>query len=151
MIPNQIERELLIEAPLDVVWSVVTEPAHISRWFSDVVEIDLRPGGRGAFSWKEHGTVDVRVERVERPHLFSFRWVYPEGSEPREGNSMLVEFTLSEEGGNTRLRVVESGLGEVDWAQEEQARYVDDHARGWDGHLSHLGQYMARQRQASAR
>ena len=46
MVPQRIEREILIEAPVDVVWDVVTQPEHISRWFSDSVELDLRPGGR---------------------------------------------------------------------------------------------------------
>lgn len=53
---------MLIEAPLEVVWGVLTESAQISRWFSDVAEVDLRPGGRGAFSWEEHGTVDWAEE-----------------------------------------------------------------------------------------
>jgi uncharacterized protein YndB with AHSA1/START domain len=151
VIPNEIERELLIEAPLDVVWGVVTEPAQISRWFSDAAELDLRPGGRGVFSWKEYGGVDFRVERVEPPHLFSFRWVYPDGSEPDEGNSTLVEFTFSEEAGGTRLRVVESGLRAVGWSDQEKDRFLDSHTRGWDRHLVQLDVYVAQEREASAR
>lgn len=151
MIPNQVERETLIEAPVEVVWGVVTEPAQISRWFSDAAQLDLRPGGEGVLSWENHGSVRLRVERVERPHLFSFRWAYPEGAEPREDNSMLVEFTLTDEGGRTRLRVVESGLATVDWPEEEKLRYLDSHTRGWERHLGGLSEYMTRQRQASTR
>jgi len=150
VIPNQIERETLIEAPLEVVWGVVTEPAQISRWFSDAAQLDLHAGGAGVLSWKEHGPVHLRVERVERPHRFSFRWMYPEGSEPREGNSMLVEFTLSDEGGKTRLRVVESGLDALDWADAEKTRYFDSHSEGWARHLGELDRYAAGQPQASA-
>lgn len=58
----------------------------------------------------------------KRPHAFSFRWNHPEGTEPRERNSMLVEFTLTEEPGGTRLRVVESGMRELDWPEEERRR-----------------------------
>ena len=100
-------------------------------------------------SWDEHGPVQLRIERVERPHLFSFRWMHPEGSEPRDGNSMLVEFTLSEEDGKTRLRVVESGLAAIDWAEEEKAKYLDSHSRGWERHIGELDRYVAAQREAA--
>jgi len=35
VIPSQIETEILIEAPIDIVWRVVTEPDQIKQWFSD--------------------------------------------------------------------------------------------------------------------
>ena len=151
MSSNRIERETLIDAPLEVVWGVVTEPAQISRWFTDEAQLDLRPGGEGVLSWKEHESARLRVERVERPHLFSFRWMFPPGSEPVEGNSMLVEFTLSDEGGKTRLRVAESGLAATDWTEEEKAKYLDGHSRGWERHIGELVRYVAAERQAATR
>ena len=75
MVPDRIEREIVIDAPVEIVWAVVTEPEQISGWFSDSVELDLRKGGEATFVWDEHGTVRGRVERVEPPHLFAFRWV----------------------------------------------------------------------------
>ena len=39
MVPERIEREIVIDAPLEVVWSIVTEPAHVGSWFSDSAEI----------------------------------------------------------------------------------------------------------------
>ena len=128
---------------------MVTEPAQITRWLSDEARVDLRPGGEGMLTWKERGPVHLRIERVERPHLFSFRWMHPQGSEPREDNSMLVEFTLSEENGKTRLRVVESGLAAIDWAEEDKARYLDSHSRGWKRHIGELDRYVAAQREAA--
>ena len=52
-----IEREVLIEAPADVVWRTITEPDQISRWFADRVELDLRSGGAGTFVFEDadHG------------------------------------------------------------------------------------------------
>ncbi|MDT5024922.1 MAG: hypothetical protein QOE61_1348 [Micromonosporaceae bacterium] len=145
MVPSVIERDILIEAPVDVVWDVVTQPEQVDRWFSDEAEIDVRPGGEGSLSWQEYGTVRLRVEGVDRPHLFSFRWVYPEGEDPREGNSLLVEFTLTAEGQYTRLRVVERGLAELDWSDEQKAAYVQEHNRGWQVHFNDLLAYMAGQ------
>jgi uncharacterized protein YndB with AHSA1/START domain len=155
MIPS-IERDILIEAPADVVWRAVTEPSQISAWFSDAAQIDLRAGGEGTLTWTDRATskpttVCITVQTIEPPHTFSFRWVHPEGVQPREGNSMLVEFTLTPEGDNTRLRVTESGLQEMDWTQEQKAAYVDDHTQGWIKHLSDLDTYLAHKRQPSTR
>jgi uncharacterized protein YndB with AHSA1/START domain len=150
MIPDQIEREILIEAPVDVVWRAVTEPGQIVLWFSDAAEIDLRTGGEGSLTWGEKATttpttVRISVETVERPRLFSFRWGYPEGAEAGKGNSMLVEFTLMPEGEHTRLRVVESGLAELDWPEDQKATYAGEHVHGWETHLAELREYMRRQ------
>jgi uncharacterized protein YndB with AHSA1/START domain len=30
-----IEREVLIEAPVEVVWRTITEPDQMSQWFAD--------------------------------------------------------------------------------------------------------------------
>ena len=112
---DRIEREILIEAPVDVVWGVVTEPEQIKRWFTDAADLDVRPGGNGTLRWDAKATNDpatahLRVEAVEPPHRFAFRWDFPEDAEPGPDNSLLVEFTLVAEGDSTRLRLVESGF-----------------------------------------
>ena len=45
MVPDSVEREVLIDAPIETVWSVVTERVHIARWLCKAAEVDLRPGG----------------------------------------------------------------------------------------------------------
>ena len=151
MVPDRIEREILIDAPLDVVWAVVTEPAHVGTWFSDSAEIDLRPGGEALLTWEEHGTARARVERVEPPASFSFRWARDIGAEPREGNSTLVQFSLSAEGEGTRLRVVESGFRELDRPEDDKQRYAEENTRGWDLELGELREYVSARLRGSAR
>src|SRR4051812_20524564 len=142
MIPQRIEREISIAAPVEVVWRVVTEPEHVSGWFSDSVELDLRPGGGVVLRWDEHGTVHGRIERVEPPHLFSFSWaVHPE-LDGAEGGLTLVEFRFSEEGGSTRLKVVESGFRDLGVADDEKQRHLDGHRRGWQIELDELEDYL---------
>ena len=140
---ERIERDILIDAPRDVVWGVITQPEHISGWFSDSVELDLRPGGKAVFHWDGHRAVHGRVERVEPPDLFSFRWVVHEGGELRDDNSTLVEFSLSTEGDSTRLTVVESGFGELRAPEADRRAYFDDHTQGWRVELGHLQGYLA--------
>jgi uncharacterized protein YndB with AHSA1/START domain len=150
MVPQRIEREILIHAPVDVVWAVVTEPEHVSRWFSDSVDLDLRPGGRAVLHWNEHGTVNGRVERVEPPHFFSFRWVVGPGPELAEDNSTLVEFSLSAEGESTRLTVVESGFRDLAGSDDEKQRHFESHRRGWEHELGDLDDYVVRTSATSA-
>jgi uncharacterized protein YndB with AHSA1/START domain len=145
MVPQRIAREILIEAPVEVVWAVVTEPRHISGWFSDSIELDLRPGGEAALHWDGHGTVRGRVERVEAPHFFSFRWVIGQtGQEVTDGNSTLVEFVLGAEGESTRLTVVESGFRDLVGPENENQREYEDHEQGWKNELGELVEYVRR-------
>jgi uncharacterized protein YndB with AHSA1/START domain len=143
MIPAQIEKDILIDAPVDVVWRVITEPDQIVRWFSDEAEVDLRPGGQGRLVFRGGDSYQLHVEAVEPPTRFAFRWVQP-SLVARLDNSMLVEFTLEPEGDGTRLRVVESGFDRVDWSNEEKARYAERHTEGWERLLGRLRDFARR-------
>jgi uncharacterized protein YndB with AHSA1/START domain len=151
MVPEQIEREILIDAPLEVVWAIVTEPEHVGAWFSDSAQIDLRPGGEATLTWERYGSVRALVEKVEPPHLFSFRWARPVGAEPGKGNSTLVEFSLKAEGESTRLRVIESGFPDLERSEEEKAKYAEENTQGWELELGELGEYAAKLARESAR
>jgi uncharacterized protein YndB with AHSA1/START domain len=144
VIPSQIEKEILIEAPIDVVWRAVTEPDQIKQWFSQEAEIDPKEGGEGRLSFPSGQTFYLQIEAFEPPRRFAFRWVHPEGTKAQPDNSMMVEFTLESEAGNTRLRVVESGFDQIDWADEKKAKYFDDHSRGWAFLLGRLRDFAPR-------
>ena len=148
MVPDRVEREILIDAPPDIVWSVITEAEHIGRWFSDSAAVDLRPGGELLLTWDEHGAVYWRVERIDPPHFVSFRWLRPApsdsgGDELREDNSTLVEFSLDPDGEVTRLRVVESGFAELAGSEEENAKDAEEHRHGWELELDELRGYVS--------
>jgi uncharacterized protein YndB with AHSA1/START domain len=145
MAPAQIEREIVVNAPLERVWAVLTEPKHIAGWFGDRAEVDLRPGGAVAFHWKEHGTYFATVDRVEPQTFFSYRWAMNADEPPREGNSTLVEFTLRPEGHGTRLRVVETGFNTLDIPEAEQTRHAEMNTDGWREELAELQDYAQRQ------
>jgi uncharacterized protein YndB with AHSA1/START domain len=145
MVPEQIERETVIAAPVERVWAVLTEAEHIGQWFGDAgAEIDLRPGGLLTMRWEEYGTFLARVERVEPHSLFSYRWARPADEEPRAGNSTLVEFTLSPEGDRTRLRVVESGFRSLEAPDDEKETFAAENVEGWIHELGDLEAYVAR-------
>jgi len=142
----KIERDVVIDAPVEVVWRTITEPDQISQWFADRVELVLKPGGRGFMGFGDQGGPIV-VEAVDPPNLFSFRWNHPDGEEPVAGNSMLVEFTLVSDGGDrTCLRVVESGLELFAWPDAEKERYAEEHRGGWGTFMDRLAKLLAERR-----
>jgi uncharacterized protein YndB with AHSA1/START domain len=139
-----IEREILIEAPAEVVWRTITEPAQLSQWFADRVDLVVEPGARGYLEFGDQGG-PVVVETVDPPTRFSFRWNPPRGEEPVAGNSVLVEFTLTPEGAErTRLRVVETGHESLTWPDAEKQRYADEHQGGWGEFLDRLVTLVAK-------
>jgi uncharacterized protein YndB with AHSA1/START domain len=154
MVPDRVEREILIEAPREVVWEVITDPAHVSGWFGETAEIDLRPGGQVTHAWKEEGGLTEErgiVEKVEPPHHFSYRWIRGAEAEAREDNSTLVEFTLTVQGVGTRLRVVETGFSNLDWPEDERREDAESHREGWEHELSELREYIRKLERGSAR
>ena len=150
MIPDSISKDILIGAPAETVYRVITEPDQIARWFADAAELDPAPGGTGILTFEDRATtqrmaVKLTVQAAEPPHRFAFRWDYPEGAQPREGNSLLVEFILTAEGDGTRLRVTESGFTALAKPEQEKAGYYEAHDKGWDAHLISLHGYVAGQ------
>jgi uncharacterized protein YndB with AHSA1/START domain len=97
---DQIERELLLPAPPQQVWEVVTAAGFLA----DEVDLDLEPGGDARFGDDRSGWVEEVVE-AER---LTFWW--SADGEP----ASRVELTLEPEpDGYTRLRVVEARPLEV--------------------------------------
>ncbi|MGY0236385.1 SRPBCC domain-containing protein [Longispora urticae] len=128
-----IERETVIEAPLERVWSLVAEPGF---WVADEASLTgavAKEGDSMLAKNAEWGEFPVRVEKVQAPTYVAYRWVtaFP-GQELREDNSTLVEFTLTAEGDTTtRLRVVESGFAALDVSEEQRSKSLSDNASGW--------------------
>lgn len=132
MVEDRIERETLIAASLERVWSLVTEPGF---WVSDEETVRgtvAREGESMVAKHAEYGEFPVRVVKVDPQTYVAYRWVsaFP-GQELRDDNSTLVEFTLIPEGDKTRLRVVESGFGALAGSEELRSQAVKDNTGGW--------------------
>ncbi|MET4647677.1 uncharacterized protein YndB with AHSA1/START domain [Streptomyces atratus] len=132
MSEQRIERETLIAAPLERVWSLVTEPGF---WVADPTSLQgtVAEEGESVLAKNaEYGDFPVRVEKVEPPTYVAYRWAsaFP-GQELREDNSTLVEFTLTPEGDKTRLRVVESGFEALTGSEELRTQALKDNSGGW--------------------
>jgi uncharacterized protein YndB with AHSA1/START domain len=107
---DHIERELVLPAPPEEVWHVVTGPG----WLADEVRLDLTPGGEAYFRSADReraGWVEEAVapgDADQRGARLIFWW-------SADGNpATRVELTLDPEDDDlTRVRVVESRPLEV--------------------------------------
>jgi uncharacterized protein YndB with AHSA1/START domain len=140
-VPDRIEKDVLIAAPVERVWELITRAEHLGRWFGDAgAEVDLRPGGELVLRWGDHGAVRGRIVAIEPPRRFAYRWLvaFRDEAEPTPANSTLTEFTLTAEGGGTRVAVVESGFDALDLPDAERTERFADHTTGWPIELGHL-------------
>lgn len=137
---DKIEREVVISAPVDRVWAVLTAP---EQWLGvgDPAGFDLREGARIVFQAPGQSSYPMHIEQVEPQRCLAFRWAnrFPP-EQPREGNSTLVEYTLTPEaaGAKTRLRVVESGFATLAVPDDERQRAAEDNTGAWEGVLDHV-------------
>jgi uncharacterized protein YndB with AHSA1/START domain len=140
MIPDRIEREVVLRHPVERVWDALTTAEGLAGWFGSHAEIDLQPGGRALFRWEEwneQGEATVTV--VEPPRRFGFRWGI-EGLPPHDPRRTEVIFMLSAVGESTRLRVVETGFAQV--AEDVARAAYKANSDGWDSELADLVAYL---------
>lgn len=139
---DRIEKDVLIAAPVERVWELITTAEHLGRWFGDAgAELDLRPGGALLLRWRSGDVIHGRVETVEPPHRFAYRWLLTGATEATPATSTLTEFTLAEEGDGTRVAVVESGFDALALEAAERAERLASHTTGWVFELDELAAY----------
>ena len=143
---EKIEREIEIDASPATVFEVITSPAHLTEWWPDEAVVDPTPGAAGELVFGDRSSGDAQIPQItvveaEPPSRFSFRWVYPDGELARQGNSLLVTFELSAQGGRTLLRMTETGFREKDWEIAELEQQYREHGEGWDYFLPRLVAY----------
>ncbi len=140
---DKIERELFLPVPITRVWEAIATADGLTHWFSNRVTLDLREGGEIKFTWNEHGTSNGRIERIEPPHTFAYRWqahTVPDTEPLTPANSTVVTFSLTEVENGTQLSVVETGFTGLETAVREQN--FQENVSGWRVELQELVDYL---------
>jgi uncharacterized protein YndB with AHSA1/START domain len=132
---DTIEREVLIAAPIERVWDVITRPEHMGRWFGDAGA--EQEGDVIRMRWEKHGEAELRIVRSEAPRAFAYRW----DANIKGIGDTLVEFTLAPEGDGTRVHVIESGFASLAAADAVREEAREGNVRGWKNELGHLQHY----------
>lgn len=100
-----VEREIVLPADREEVWSALTQPDELAQWFGADAEVDLCPGGTIVFH-RDDEEVIATVEEVEPTERLAFRW----HSAGRLSRVLLVLDPVPE---GTRLTVTELEVADV--------------------------------------
>lgn len=135
---DRIEQTITINAGLEQVWELVTEPGW---WVPSDVQVpgDRTPGHRVMRESEKWGRFVVEVVRLEPRSYAAFRWAsaFP-GEEPEAGRSTLVEFFVAERAGAVEVRLVESGFAGLDLPAEARRSAWRGNIDGWQKCLAGL-------------
>jgi uncharacterized protein YndB with AHSA1/START domain len=146
---DRIEKEILLKAPRKRVWRAITDSKEFGAWFQVRFTEPFRPGARlkGQITYPgyEHLVAEVVIEKMEPERLFSLRW-HPNAVDPKVDYSKepmtLVEFTLEEAEGGTRLRLVESGFDGIPISRRAEALKANE--GGWAIQMTAIESYLRR-------
>ncbi|HSR54053.1 MAG TPA: SRPBCC domain-containing protein [Acidobacteriota bacterium] len=127
-----IEQELTTSATPQQVWRAWTDPDHISNWFVDRAQGQPRQGSVFTWCFDEFGVeIPYKVVEVDPERRFGLK--FDDGQ-----RSGLLEIDIRQEGGRTKLRLVNSGFEEgKSW--EDEFEGIDS---GWRLALSLLRLYL---------
>ena len=133
-----VRRTIHIAAPVEKVWSAVTEPEHISKWFGRADFAGAGVGATGTLTFDGYGAVPVRIEAIDAPRMVSYRWGNDDASgvlsEQLDDHATVFTFTLESVSNGTQLTVVETGFD----VTSDPAANMEAHRAGWDGELDKL-------------
>ena len=102
-----VEKATRVNADPGRVWSAWADPERIAGWFVERAVGRAEEGERVTWAWDRFGLeVEHEVVVADEPHRLVLRASGPSGA-PR-----IQEVTLERDGGETIVRVVQSGFGE---------------------------------------
>ena len=144
---DRIEREVIVRAPRARVWQALTDARQFGEWFG------IRPSGPFVPGATVHAVVttagyenlkfSILIVAIQPETLFSYRW-HPFAVEPGRDYSAepttLVEFHVDEVPGGTRVRVVESGFGQVPASRRLEA--FRSNSDGWTKQMENIARYV---------
>jgi len=158
MSTDRIEKSVLLRAPLDRVWSAISDSAQFGQWFGVRFDGPFVAGTsvRGVIT---PTTVDDTVARMQEPHAgaadmweivaieprrrFAYRW-HPygvDGGDYADEPTTLVEFTLDETPDGVLLRITESGFDAI--PAHRRATAFKENNEGWSAQVELVKKYLA--------
>jgi uncharacterized protein YndB with AHSA1/START domain len=152
---DRIEKQALLNAPLDRVWDAISDSGKFGTWFGMKVDGPFVEGSKVTGKITETA-VDEEIAEMQRPYVgvpvtlwilavepqrrLTFRWNPLPGPEFEELTT-LVEFTLAETPDGVLLQIVESGFDALPGEHRDAA--FRGNSEGWAHQLQLVGKYLA--------
>jgi uncharacterized protein YndB with AHSA1/START domain len=117
-----IEKNLHIAAPIEKVWTALTDPTTIDCWMLDnTVKVNLGIGGSYAIFG---GETTGKFTHIARPHTLEYTW--RQSGWDKHWHDSIVRWELKPGGDGTFLRLLHT-----DFPNEDER---DSHDEGWDAY-----------------
>jgi uncharacterized protein YndB with AHSA1/START domain len=129
----KVEASISIDADAETVWRALTEGEELKRWFP--LDARVTPGVGGAVWLSFGGGMDWEAPIALWEPNRHLRTVDPPPSKAA------VDYYIEAKGGETVLRIVQSGFGADAW--EDELETLDG---GWRAFLATLKNYLERHR-----
>lgn len=128
--------DILVDAPAEAAWDALTTGEGLANWFPPVASVTGPGAGQSiTFSWGEDMAWTSNV--VEWEPCRHVRW-QDDAAYMGPGASLEADWTIEDEGGKTRVRLVQSGFGDgVAWEGFFQGTDI-----GWRYFLVNLRRYL---------
>ena len=145
---DRIEKTAVLKAPRSRVWRSLTKAEEFGTWFRAIFTGTFAEGAvlRAQITYPgyEHLTMEIRIVRMEPERYFAFRW-HPSAVDLSKDYSheptTLVEFTLEDAPGGTKLTVVESGFDALPPGRRDEAFRSND--SGWTEQMQNIARHVA--------
>jgi uncharacterized protein YndB with AHSA1/START domain len=131
---RSIQLEVTVGATADAVWSALTDPAELARWFPPMAKGSSGVGEKLLISWGPGMEWWTTVTVAEPGH--HVQWV----DDPAQ--PLVVDWRITGAGGTTSVRLVHAGWSaSSDWDEQYDATKA-----GWTYFLFNLRHYLERHR-----
>jgi uncharacterized protein YndB with AHSA1/START domain len=140
---DQIEKTIVLKAPIERVWRALTDPAEFGEWFRVRLDGPFIPGqqSRGNITYPgfEHLVWQATIKTMQQPTLFAFTW-HPYAIDPTVDYTQepptLVTFRLEPVPPGTRLTITESGFDALPPGRKPIALRMND--GGWSTQIDNI-------------
>ena len=147
-------------APLELVWRVWTEQAHLGHWMSPAgmqqvsSALDLRPGGTFHYGLKTPDGQEMWgrwvFREIDPPHRLEFVQSFSDAAGGMGRNPMtpiwpqetLSTMTLTQQGGHTTLLLRSTPINASEIELQTFADAISSMEQGWGGTLTQLEAYL---------
>ncbi|MDG4717393.1 MULTISPECIES: SRPBCC family protein [Thalassospira] len=144
---NTIEKSIEIKASRSRVWKALTDSKEFGAWFGINIEGPFVVGkvskGMITIDGFTHVPWNSTIKAMEEPAYFAYTW-HPYAVDPDVDYSgepeTLVEFWLEEGGGQTSVRVRETGFDNLPPHRIADALRANTH--GWGAQLENIKKHV---------
>jgi uncharacterized protein YndB with AHSA1/START domain len=144
---DRIEKHIILRAPRARVWRALTDAGEFGHWFGVKIDgpiaLGTRVRGHITHEGYEHLPFEISVERAEPERRLAWRW-HPYAVDMKIDYSAepttLVEFTLEDVAGGTRLTVVESGFDQIPLFRRAEAFRMN--TGGWEAQMENIERHV---------